>query len=98
MEDANPIASFYGMVARRTKDGMLFTPSQRLTRAEALQAYTLNNAYAAFQERDLGSISVGKLADITVLSRDIMNVPEDQILAAEAVYTILGGRVAYQKR
>ena len=97
VEDANPIASFYGMVARRTRDGMLFTPEQRLTREEALKSYTLNNAYASFHEKDLGSISVGKLADITVLSKDIMRVPEPEIQTAEVVYTILGGKVAYQQ-
>jgi len=57
----------------------------------------LNGAYAAFQERDLGSIAVGKLADITVLSKDIMRVPEDEILSAHVVYTILGGQVKYQR-
>ncbi|MEX2178243.1 MAG: amidohydrolase [Gemmatimonadaceae bacterium] len=97
VEDASPIASFYGTVARKTKDGVVFLPEQRLTRAEALQTYTLNGAYAAFQEKDLGSIAVGKLADITVLSKDIMRVPEDEIPTAETVYTILGGKVRYQK-
>ncbi|MGH7636566.1 MAG: amidohydrolase family protein, partial [Gemmatimonadaceae bacterium] len=97
VEDANPIPSFYGMVARKSKDGKVFTPEQRLTREEALKAYTLNGAYAAFQEKDLGSISVGKLADITVLSKDIMRVPEDEILTAEVVYTILGGQIKYQQ-
>lgn len=97
VEDANPIPSFYGMVARKSRDGKVFTPEQRLTREEALRAYTLNGAYAAFQEKDLGSISVGKLADITVLSKDIMRVPEDEILTAEVVYTILGGQIKYQR-
>lgn len=97
VEDANPIPSFYGMVARKSRDGKVFTPEQRLTREEALKAYTLNGAYAAFQEKDLGSISVGKLADITVLSKDIMRVPEDEILQAHVVYTILGGEIRYQR-
>lgn len=97
VEDANPIPSFYGMVSRRTRDGTVFVPEQRLTRAEALKSYTLNNAYAAFQEKDLGSISVGKLADITVLSKDIMTVPEAEIPTAETVYTIVGGVVKYTK-
>jgi predicted amidohydrolase YtcJ len=97
VEDANPIPSFYGMVARKSRDGKVFTPEQRLTREEALQAYTLNGAYAAFQEKDLGSISVGKLADITVLSKDIMRVPEDEILGTHVVYTILGGQIRYQR-
>lgn len=97
VEDADPIPSFHGMVVRKSKDGKVFTPEQRLTREEALKSYTLNGAYAAFQEKDLGSISVGKLADIAVLSRDIMRVPEDEILGTEVVYTILGGRVVFQR-
>jgi predicted amidohydrolase YtcJ len=97
VEDVDPIPSFYGMVARVTKDGTVFTPEQRLTRAEALKAYTLNNAYASFLEKDLGSITVGKLADITVLSKDIMTVPEPEILTARALYTIVGGKVKYQR-
>jgi predicted amidohydrolase YtcJ len=96
VEDVDPIPSFYGMVARVTKDGTVFTPEQRLTRAEALKAYTLNNAYASFLEGQLGSITVGKLADITVLSKDIMTVPEREIPSAKAVYTIVGGKVKYQ--
>lgn len=96
VEDVDPIPSFYGMVARVTKDGTVFTPEQRLTRAEALKAYTLNNAYASFLEGQLGSITVGKLADITVLSKDIMTVPEPEIPSAKAVYTIVGGKVKYQ--
>lgn len=97
VEDANPIASFYGTVARKTRDGSVFTPQQKLTRLEALKTYTLNGAYGAFQEKDLGSISVGKLADITVLSKDIMTIPEDQIPTAEVVYTILGGEIRYRR-
>src|SRR5690606_36404599 len=96
VEDANPIPSFYGMVARTTRDGEVFTPEQRLTRAEALQAYTLNNAYASFQEDELGSISTGKYADITVLSMDIMTIPESEIPSARVVYTIVGGDVKYE--
>ena len=84
------------MVARVTKDGTVFTPEQRLTRSEALQSYTMNNAYASFQEKELGSISVGKLADITVLSKDIMTIPEPEIPTARVVYTIVGGKVKYQ--
>ena len=96
VEDADPIASFYGTVSRKTRDGSVFVPEQRLTRAEALKSYTLNGAYGAFQEKDLGSITVGKLADITVLSKDIMTIPEVEIPTARVVYTILGGKVRYQ--
>jgi predicted amidohydrolase YtcJ len=97
VEDVNPIPSFYGMVARVARDGRVFVPSQRLTRAEALRAYTLNNAYAAFQERELGSLAPGKLADVTVLSADVMRVPEAEIRNARVDYTIVGGRVAYDR-
>jgi predicted amidohydrolase YtcJ len=96
VEDADPIASFYGTVSRKTRDGSVFVPEQRLTRAEALKSYTLNAAYGAFQEKELGSITVGKLADITVLSKDIMSIPEGEIPTARVVYTILGGKVRYQ--
>ena len=95
VEDVNPITSFYGMVARRSSNGVVFVPSQRLTRAEALRAYTLNNAYASFMEKDLGSITPGKYADLVVLSKDVMTIPEREILTATVVYTIVGGRVKY---
>jgi predicted amidohydrolase YtcJ len=97
VEDVNPIPSFYGMVARVAKDGKVFVPSQRLTRAEALRAYTLNNAYASFMERELGSLTPGKYADVTVLSKDIMTVPEAEIPSAHADYTIVGGTVRYER-
>jgi len=97
VEDVDPIASFYGTVSRRTRDGTIFLPEQRLTRAEALKTYTLNNAYASFQERDVGSIKPGKYADITVLSKDFMTIPEAEIPTAQVLYTIVGGKVKYQK-
>jgi len=93
VEDVDPIASFYGAVSRRTKDGTVFVPEQRVTREEALRAYTLDNAFAAFEEKEKGSLSPGKLADITVLSRDILAVPEEEIPAARVELTILGGAV-----
>jgi predicted amidohydrolase YtcJ len=98
VEDVNPIPSFYGMVSRTAKDGRVFVPSQRLTRAEALQAYTLNNAYASFQERRLGSLTPGKYADVVVLSKDIMRVPESEIPSARVDVTIVGGVVRYERK
>jgi predicted amidohydrolase YtcJ len=97
VEDINPIACFYATVTRKTKDGTAFYPEQRMTREEALRSYTLNCAYAAFQEDILGSLTRGKLADITVLSKDIMTIPDDEILSAEVIYTIVGGKVMYKK-
>jgi predicted amidohydrolase YtcJ len=95
VEDVSPLASFYASVSRKLKDGTVFYPAQRMTREEALKSYTVNNAYAAFEDRLKGSLEPGKLADITVLSKDIMTIPEDEILATDVVYTIVGGKVAF---
>ncbi|MGD9049053.1 MAG: amidohydrolase [Anaerolineae bacterium] len=97
VEDIDPVANFYCTVSRRMADGSVFGPEQRLTRQQALASYTVNNAYAAFEEEIKGSLTPGKLADITVLSRDIMTIPEDEILSAKVVYTIVGGEIKYQK-
>jgi len=97
VEDVSPLASFYASVSRKLKDGTVFYPDQRMSREEALKSYTWNNAYAAFEEQLKGSLEVGKLADITVLSRDIMTIPEDEIPATDVVYTIVGGKVAFER-
>ncbi len=97
VEDVDPIPSFWATVARELPDGTVFDPDQRLNRQQALQTYTLNNAYAAFEEDLKGSISTGKLADLVILSKDIMAVPVDEIRDAEVDYTILGGKVVYQR-
>jgi len=97
VEDVNPLTSFYASVERKLPDGTIFFPDQRMTRQEALRSYTINNAYAAFEEDIKGSISTGKLADITVLSRDIMTIPDEEILDTEVLYTIVGGKIMYQK-
>jgi hypothetical protein len=96
VEDVNPIPNFYSAVTRKTADGTPFYPEQKMTREEALKAYTLNNAYAAFEEEFKGSLTPGKLADITVLSKDIMTIPDDSIPTARVVYTIIGGQIKYQ--
>src|SRR5690606_2127655 len=98
VEDINPIASFYATVARRLADGAVFFESQRLTRDAALHSYTLANAYAAFEEDIKGSITPGKLADIVVLSKDIMTIPEDEIPTAQVDATIIGGRIVFERR
>ena len=97
VEDVSPLACFYASVSRKLKDGSVFYPDQRMSREEALRSYTWNNAYAAFEENVKGSLEPGKLADVTVLSRDIMTIPEDQILATDVVYTIVGGEVIFQR-
>jgi predicted amidohydrolase YtcJ len=64
---------------------------------EALRSYTINGAYAAFEENSKGSLKVGKYADLVVLSKDLMTIPEDQIPTAQVMYTIVGGKVRYKK-
>jgi predicted amidohydrolase YtcJ len=95
VEDIDPIPSFYASVARKLKDGTLFYPDQRMSRMEALKSYTINAAYAGFDETIKGSLAVGKLADITVFSKDLMTIPEDEIPTAKVLYTIVGGKVQY---
>jgi len=95
VEDINPIPSFYASVSRRASDGTVFYPDQRMSRMEALKSYTINAAYAGFDEGIKGSLRAGKLADITVFSKDILTVPEDQIPSTTVVYTIVGGKVQY---
>ena len=97
VENVDPIANFHAAVSRRMKSGAVFYPDQRMSRREALEAATINGAYASFEERSRGSLAVGKLADMTVLSQDITTVPEDRILATTVVYTIVGGKVAFRR-
>lgn len=97
VEDVSPIACYYASVTRKLKDGSSFYPAQKMTRMQALRSYTVENAYAAFEENLKGTLQVGKLGDITVLSQDILTIPDDQILKTEVEYTIVGGKVVYQK-
>jgi len=97
VEDVDPIASYYATVSRTLKDGSVFYPDQRMGRMDALKSYTINGAFAAFEEDVKGSITPGKLADVTVLSKDILTIPEHDIPTAEVMYTIVGGKVAYRR-
>ena len=98
VEAIDPLASFYATVTRRASDGEVFYGEQRLTREEALRSYTLANAYAAFEEQLKGSIAPGKLADIVVLSKDIMTVPDEEIRTTTVDLTILGGKVVFRRQ
>lgn len=97
VEDVSALASYTSSVTRRMKNGEVFYGDQVMTREEALEAYTLSAAYAAFEEDLKGSLAPGKLADITVLSQDILTVPDDDLADTEVVYTIVGGNVAYSR-
>jgi predicted amidohydrolase YtcJ len=98
VEDVDPIPNFYATVTRKLKDGSTFYPDQKMSRQEALRSYTRNAAYAAFEEGEKGSLAVGKLADVTVLSQDILSVPEEEIRGARVDYTIVGGKVLYERK
>jgi predicted amidohydrolase YtcJ len=98
VERGEPMIEFYAAVARRSLDGFAnddWHLEQRMTREQALRAMTWGAAYAAFEEKDRGSIEVGKQADFTVLSADIMQIPEPEILKTQCVMTIVGGEVVY---
>jgi predicted amidohydrolase YtcJ len=100
VEPVNPIPSFFASVARQTLKGEPaggYEPAEKMTREQALRSYTLDAAYGAFQEKQLGSIEPGKFADFTILTQDIMEVAEDQILKTEVAMTIVGGKVVYEK-
>jgi predicted amidohydrolase YtcJ len=97
VEDVDPLPCFYAAVTCELPDGTVFWPDERMTREQALRAYTLSCAYAAHEETIKGLIAPGKLADLVVLSQDIMTVPAEEILNTEVLTTILGGEVVYQE-
>jgi predicted amidohydrolase YtcJ len=100
VEDVDPLASLHCSVTRHVSGepaDSVFFPEQAMTRREALRTYTLNGARSAFQEDDLGSLAPGKLADVVVLSRNVMEGPADSIRAAEVTHTIVGGDVVWER-
>ena len=97
VEDVDPIACFYSSVTRKLKAGAVFFGDQKMSRMEALRSYTMNNAYASFEEPLKGSLKAGKLADVTVLSKDILKIPDEEIPSAKVDFTIVGGKVLYER-
>ena len=90
----NPMLTLYAAVTRETLDGKNpqgWFPEQKLTVAEAVEAYTMGSAYAEFQDKDKGSITPGKLADMVLLSEDIFSVPPDDISKVKVLRTLVGG-------
>ena len=101
VESINPLASFYAAVTRKTLSGTPeggYEPDQRMSRMQALKSYTIDAAYGAFEEEIKGSIEVGKLADFTILDKDIMSIEEDEILNTRVEMTIVGGKVLYTRK
>lgn len=98
VERGEPMIEFYAAVARKSikgESGEGWHPEQAVTREQALKMFTLWPAIAAFEEKDKGSIEVGKLADLTILSNDIMKIPEPEILKTHCVMTIIGGEIVF---
>lgn len=96
VEPVDPIASFYASVTRKLPDGVTFFPEQAMTRQQALRSYTLDAAYAAFEEDIKGSLKAGKLADFVVLTKDLLTCPDDEIRQAEVAATVIGGHFMYR--
>ena len=97
VEDVNPIDSFYASVTRSLNGEVTFFPEQVMTREEAIRSYTIDCAYAAFEETLKGSLVPGKLADIVVLSNDLLVCPADEIKNTKVLMTIVGGKIAFEK-
>src|SRR5690348_4366844 len=96
----NPYNPFLGMwiaITRHTVDGTVINPSQRLSREQALEMYTLNGAYLSFDEKKKGSIEPGKLADMVVISRNYLSCPVDQIRDIQTLRTIVGGKIVFDR-
>ncbi len=91
----NPFLAMWSMITRDTERGSVITYNEAITREEALRIYTINNAFASFEEAIKGTIEPGKLADMAVLSDDILNCPEDKIRKIESVMTLVGGKIVY---
>ncbi|MGH8203074.1 MAG: amidohydrolase family protein, partial [Steroidobacteraceae bacterium] len=101
VEAGDPRVEFYAAVARRTLEGFAgpdWGSDQVLTSDEALAILTANAAYAAFQEKERGSIEPGKLADFSVYSSDWMKVPAAEIPRSQPVMTVIGGEVAWEAK
>ncbi len=96
VDEIDPIASYHCSVTRQLPDGSYFQRDEVYSREVALYSYTMGNAIAAFEEGIKGSITPGKLADITILSQDLVTIPDDEIMDTEIVMTILGGKVVYR--
>ena len=97
VEPISPIASLHASVTRQMANGERFFPEQRMSRMEALRSYTLNCAHAVFEEDRMGSIEVGKLADLVVLNGDLLEVSEDELAALQVDLTMISGEIRFQR-
>jgi predicted amidohydrolase YtcJ len=100
VEEISALENFYASITRQDKQGQPregWFADQRMSREQALRSYTLDAAYAAFEEQLKGSLEVGKWADVTVLSRDILTIEPREILETQVLYTVVGGDVVYER-
>jgi predicted amidohydrolase YtcJ len=100
VERGEPMIEFYAAVTRKSIKGESsdgWHAEQAVSREQALKMFTMSAAYAAFEEKDKGSIEEGKLADLTVLSKDIMKIPAPEILTTTCAMTVIGGEVVFEK-
>jgi predicted amidohydrolase YtcJ len=100
VERGEPMIEFYAAITRKSIKGEShdgWHPEQAVSREEALKMFTMSAAYAAFEEKDKGSIEIGKLADLTILTKDIMKIPEPEILQTTCAMTVIGGEVVYER-
>lgn len=98
VEKGEPMIEFYAAVARKSINGFSapdWHPEEKVSREQALEMLTKWPAYAAFQENEKGAIEPGKLADLTILSDDIMKIPEAEILKTRCLMTVIGGEIVY---
>jgi predicted amidohydrolase YtcJ len=101
VERGEPMIEFYAAVARKDMKGFSgegWHPEEAVTREQALKMFTIWPAYAAFEETLRGSIEIGKLADFTILSADIMKIPEMEILKTRCMMTVIGGEIVYEAK
>lgn len=99
VEDVDPLRSFYASVTRKRADNQMeFFTEQKMTRLEALKSYTINNAYAAFEEEMKGTLEIGKLADIVILDTDLLNCSDEDILTTKVKYTIVDGQIKFSAK
>ncbi|WP_138420590.1 amidohydrolase [Aquibacillus sediminis] len=94
----NPLVGIWAAITRQTKQGAVVGPEQKISVEEAIRLYTLNGAYASFEEEHKGSLEVGKLADLVVLNGDILSVPTEDIKEMQVDITLINGEIVYQNK
>jgi predicted amidohydrolase YtcJ len=94
----NPWLGMWVALTRKTERGPVLAPEERLTRKQAIRLYTINNAYLHHEEKEKGSLEIGKLGDLIVIDRDILTCPVDDVRHTRVLYTVVGGKVVYERK